>query len=593
MPLQTHPAGRTGWLLTPTALAVLLTLANAAKPVVVDDTAYLSFARHIAQHPADPYGFALFWYEVPYPAMLVLAPPVLPYWLALGINLFGENLVLLKLWLFPFLWLLARSLNALLHRFARGVERPALVLILFSPALISTVNFMLDVPSLALGLTAIELFLRARDRNCLGRAAAAGGVAGLAMQTKYTALIVPAVIVWASILHGTSSVMVKMFFRVPAFMPWIHVLRLTVVLPAVALMTSLVLFFGWECYLIERYGMSHFLVHLSGQSQDIPLLAFLQRRAFLISPFFGFFGALGTILALWAGRAVGFPRRLVAIAGIVSLIGVLLIVFLPFTRTNFTLTQLVWRSLGAGAFLTTILGLGVLIVKRVVRQGQTRWRLRWSRETLFLAGWLAIEVAGYYVLTPFPAGRRLIGVTVVSGLILARVVSRVRRAKPERKPPRWAVPAGVAAGILFTALDGYDAWVEKAAAEQAADVIRQHKYTGPVWFVGHWGFQYYAERAGMRHFVGRKDVVKPGEWLVLADYPSPHGFHRPTTGDESLWYRVTPDDADLVALPMVFDDPVSGRTVPTFYGGSEPIIGRVRPRLIMGVYRMKREWAPK
>src|SRR5215210_6930590 len=114
------------FLSSPVVLAVIVSMANAVKPVVVDDTAYLAFARHIAQHPLDPYGFELFWYWVPEPAMEILAPPVVPYWLAAGVALFGEHVVLLKLWLFPFLWLFAWSLRELLRRFARGSERAAL-----------------------------------------------------------------------------------------------------------------------------------------------------------------------------------------------------------------------------------------------------------------------------------------------------------------------------------------------------------------------------------------------------------------------------------------------------------------------------------
>ena len=99
---------RCRWIAGPTALAVIVTLANAIKPVLVDDTAYLAYARQMAAHPLDPYGFTIHWYTVPEPAMDVLAPPVVPYWLALGMRLFGEHILLLKLWLFPFVWIFAR-----------------------------------------------------------------------------------------------------------------------------------------------------------------------------------------------------------------------------------------------------------------------------------------------------------------------------------------------------------------------------------------------------------------------------------------------------------------------------------------------------
>src|SRR5262249_39453441 len=124
---------------TPLFLALVVTLANAAKPVLVDDTAYLTYARHIAENPLDPYGFTIFWYTVPDPAFEVLAPPVVPYWLALGIRLFGEHTAVLKLGLFPFVWLLAWAVRDLLRRFARGADG-LLALVVLSPAILPAVN---------------------------------------------------------------------------------------------------------------------------------------------------------------------------------------------------------------------------------------------------------------------------------------------------------------------------------------------------------------------------------------------------------------------------------------------------------------------
>src|SRR4051794_15092675 len=147
-------------LRSPLALALFVTLANAAKPVTVDDTAYVTYARHVAANPTDPYGFSIFWWAKPEPAMTVLAPPVVPYWLAAGTSLFGESPALLKLWLFPFAYLLAWSLRALLVRFARGTEDFALPLLMLSPAVLPAVNLMLDVPAVALALASVELFAR-------------------------------------------------------------------------------------------------------------------------------------------------------------------------------------------------------------------------------------------------------------------------------------------------------------------------------------------------------------------------------------------------------------------------------------------------
>src|SRR5947209_4569109 len=101
---------------TPLLLLLLtlgFTLLNCLKPLQVDDTAYSYYARHIAEHPLDPYGFEIFWYQSPSSANEVLAPPVLPYWWAAAIRLFGERPFLWKLWLLPFNLLFVFSLNTL------------------------------------------------------------------------------------------------------------------------------------------------------------------------------------------------------------------------------------------------------------------------------------------------------------------------------------------------------------------------------------------------------------------------------------------------------------------------------------------------
>jgi hypothetical protein len=90
--------------------------------------------------------------------MEVLAPPVVPYWLGLGMRLFGDEPALLKLWLLPFVWLFAYSLRALLRRFARGMEGTVLPLMMLSPAVLPMVNLMLDIPAAALGLASLATF---------------------------------------------------------------------------------------------------------------------------------------------------------------------------------------------------------------------------------------------------------------------------------------------------------------------------------------------------------------------------------------------------------------------------------------------------
>src|SRR5262249_43423191 len=142
-------------------LATLYTSLAAIKPIHIDEAANVYYARHIAEHPLDPYNFAMFWYEKPQPANEVLTPPLLVYWESLAVRLFGEQPILWKLWLLPFAFVLVFSLHALLRRFAPGTEMGLTWMTVLSPALLPSLNLMPDIPTLAWSVFAVVIFLRA------------------------------------------------------------------------------------------------------------------------------------------------------------------------------------------------------------------------------------------------------------------------------------------------------------------------------------------------------------------------------------------------------------------------------------------------
>ena len=86
-----------------------------------------------------------------------------------------------------------------------------------------------------------------------------------------------------------------------------------------------------------------------------------------------------------------------------------------------------------------------------------------------------------------------------------------RDRKPPPSAPVWAVIQGFGAywalvgnhhaRELFTlpitraAIDTLDAFPEKHCAERAAALTADRPAESTVWYIGHWGFQYYCERA--------------------------------------------------------------------------------------------------
>jgi Dolichyl-phosphate-mannose-protein mannosyltransferase len=521
------------------ALALLYTLLNAVKPLQVDDTAYYYYAAQLAAHPADPYGFTVFWYQWPQPANTVLAPPVLPYWWSLALRLFGEQPFWWKVWLLPFSLLFVVALASLFRRFARGLERPLLLLTVLSPAFLPSLNLMLDVPALALGLSALAVFLRACDRNALAPALLAGVLAGLAMQTKYTGLLVPlTVLLYAALAR-----------------------RLGLALAAVAV--AGLLFAGWEEYVAHRYGDSHFLYHVRRSDET------LADKALAVGPLLSLFGGVAPAVGLLGLAGLGGRRRGLLAAGALTALGFLAVALVPDSRVGG-----LWYWPGEaifGGLAFAVCAVLAAVVGRLLRRRRIR------PDVLFLVGWLGLEAAGAVALTPFPAVRRVLGIVVVATLLAGRLASRTCRAPEQRRLVHGVTAGGVLLGLLFYAVDLRDAVAQQEAVAAAVAVPRPG---ATVWYVGHWSFQFYAERAGMRPVVPDESRLGPGDWVV-----------GPDERFEQQHIDFDPDRVQLVR-ELTVRDALPLRTVRCYYGGFTPLQHLAGPRVVVRVGRVTADWVP-
>jgi hypothetical protein len=495
-------------------LALLLAGANAMKPLHIDDTAYYAYARQIAAHPLDPYGFSVFWYERWEPAQQVLAPPVLPYWWAAAVKLFGDRPILWKLWLFPFCLMLAWALADLFERFAANLARPLVWMTVLSPVFLPSLNLMLDIPALALGLAALVLFMRALERSSVVGAVVGGLVAGLSMQTKYTGLLLPAVFFVYAVAHSEHG-----WFR--------NLGRWLLASSAAGLV-----FAGWEGFLIWRYPAagSHFLYHLREAGSD-PLWSRLGESLLALP---ALVGSMSAVIGLLGLLALSRRRWLLAIGALWIALSYISIACIGARFTarahlhpwwgaetlnlsgRFPLEAIVFGGLGAAAIAILILVCWHLV--RDVAAGP-KGPFFWQAHPLdwFLIGWFVVEVGGYFALSPFPATRRLMGVVVVATLLAGRLASTVQKRTSIRQLV-WALAAcNIGLGGLYFFVDFGAAQAEQTGAVEAATWIQRQDRAGKVWFTGHWGFQFYAEQAGMRPVVAGQTWLNAGDWLVLPD----------------------------------------------------------------------------
>jgi hypothetical protein len=484
-------------------LALVATLLNAAKPLHIDDYGFHQHAAQIARDPLSPYGFEIIWEHLPRPAVEILGAPVWPYWWALGIRLFGDHPVLWKLWLLPINLLLVWSLHALLHRFVRRFELPLLGMTVLSPALLPGLNLMTDIPALALSLCAVAGFLRAVDRQSRTLATVAGLAAGLAMQTKYTGLVTPAVLLLHAILYRR--------------------LRLGLLACAAA---GLV-FVAWEGLIAVCVGASPFLGQCIWFSALNP--SFGAKIGHLLQALPTLLGGLAPAVMLLGLTALGCSRRVVLGAGAGVGVGYLLLGIVPDSaavllrspHTGKPWLTLPWAVCGTLGIATCVT---LAAVVRRLWQGPRpegwpwlgpRWPAR--RAEWFLLLWLGLELAGYFVLSPFPAARRILAIVVVCTLLAGRLAARTCRGPEQRALLHWVALGGVGLGLGFCGVDWRDAWAQKEAAERAAVQARGRPPGATAWFLGTWGFEFYARRAGLRPLVLGRSRLHRGDRLVVYD----------------------------------------------------------------------------
>ncbi|MCH7707895.1 MAG: glycosyltransferase family 39 protein [Myxococcales bacterium] len=474
----------TAWLL---AVAVLFTLLNAWKPLTIDDAFFYSYARQIAAHPTDPYGFELLGEGRPKPALHVIAPVVHPYWWAAGIAVFGDVPILWKFWMFPFALILTVALHGLFRRIAPGLELPLLWMVAFSPAVLPNFNLMLDVPAMALGLFALERFTRACDSGDWRTALFAGIVAGVAMQTKYTAVTLVAALLAYGWIYGS--------------------LRLA----AVAAAAASAIFVGWECILIAKYGESHFMYALLwGQGSGS-----FHRGFELVVGLVAILGAVAPGIAILASVAMrASPRALgAAIAATVIVFAVIpALPALPIAGLVFSP-----ELSAANAELFLFIPLGIFVVVMVVVLFRELTRDAPTQTGRFLLAWLSIEVMGFALLNPFMATRRTIGICVVLTAAAGAVAAR-RGIGVRDSSLRLAVGFGIALGCFFQMADVSDAVVRRSAAARIAEQLKALDAAPgeTVWVAGRWAYQFYTERLGMRQLVAGESRLASGDWVVVA-----------------------------------------------------------------------------
>jgi hypothetical protein len=444
------------------------------KAVHVDDTAYLEIARWIAAHPLHPMMGAVNWGESAEPIHHVSQPHLLFYLMAAVMKLAPAHVELAM----HVVWV-AMSIATVLvfYGLARAldVRRAAgwTAAFCLGPAFVASQNLMVDVPLVGLWLASFWLLARAEGQRAGARLAGAAAVVGAACLVKYTSLALLPVLGLAIWWRGERR-------------------RLAVLLVPVAMLAA------WSLFNWLDFGGVHLFERPVTTAKAPGLLstvALIAGRAGL------WLIALGAVvpatLAFAPGLARGKAGRVLlaaaaAVAVVTSIVG------------RVALTEPAVQSVLRGLFLAN----GIVAVALAVRATAptraapaTRWLAAWALGAAAFIVLLSLFIAVRHVLVAMPA--------------LVLLVARGRDAEAlSRRAARFGVVSmallGIAVGVSDQVLAGvYARWAPRLAAT----------YCGGVRCVtvGHWGWQWYAARAGFVAYDHDATVLRTGDRVIVPE----------------------------------------------------------------------------
>ena len=475
-----RPLLRESLLVAALTIAPLLLLLDAA--VSIDAPVFVAVARQIIEAPADPFGFRMIWDPTsPDTAVFNRNPPLLSYWLAPWIALFGERETVMHAALLPFPVIAALSFLGLARRLAGQGLAPALLLVATPAFGVLASTLMLDLPVLAFWLLAAWALVRGaenEDPRWLIAAGLAGALAGL---TKYVGFATAPLLVagaWLLCRRRTRSVLCVL---APPLLAWS----------------------AWGSYTYSRYGFVHFL----GSTDVVVGRSFEPRELWnQVASVPVYYGA-ALLFPVWrAAGALARGQRGAGRAVLALLLGTAAVAWVlpagePPRRAAFGVDDAV---LGAFAFTGAFwLWSRFLEPARLAGSAQDRFLLLW------LAGLLVFSsVLNWHV-------------NAADALLAAPPALLLMFRDADLRPSRRAVGLWLALSLplawLLAAADAEQGDVYRVGARRIANEIGAQP--GGRWFVGHWGLQHYLEREGFQSVVppmyGRSDLAT-GDWVATA-----------------------------------------------------------------------------
>ncbi|HBF33058.1 TPA: hypothetical protein DDW35_00705 [Candidatus Sumerlaeota bacterium] len=456
------------------------TVANFNKAYHIDDTAYLEVAQWVTVHPLHPMQGMVNWGNVATPISAINQPPLYSYCLAIWGLMFGLGEI--STHLMQSLFTLAAI--AFFYGLARKTvpQHALLVSALFGlcPPLITGQNIMTDVPMLAFWNAFYFVLLAWSPRSESTRYGVAGLIAGVAILIKYTSLILlPAIL-----LHMFLS-------RNRRQWPWLGI--------PLAIIATWSAFNVWDC------GQIHILNRaVTFEARSTHLLCWLITL-----------GAIAPQAFVFYMKSAQGLRSRAFWTGLIILAFSIVILVLPAYHFN-----LISRTRTVDVLYISFLLNGTILAWMLMRRSIRLLPFQLEKTDLvfrpdaqdinllsLLHYWMWASSLFVLFFAPFMAVRHVLPSIPPLLLILAYNGGLKTRL-------RWRMTTVILTVVLSSCLALSDWNYANAYREGALNVACQVSPKSRIWFVGHWGWQYYAKKAGMLQLTGSRPEAQPGDVLI-------------------------------------------------------------------------------
>ena len=454
------------------------------KAIHTDDALFVWTGEWIQKHPADFFGGEVNWWVSALPMWAAnYNPPLMSYFLAGVASVFGWNEIALHLACLGVAFLTAIGIYSLAQKWC---ERPLLATLvaIFTPAfLVSSSTLMCDVGMLGFWIWALVLWERASD---IGRGpwlfVGAGALAGLAVLTKYSAVVLLPLLPVLSLLRTRKVGWWWLGLAVP-----------------------LILLAGYELVTARMYGKGLFsaaVYYARMHPSGFP-------GGWKVKGIIGLAFAGGSLLPLlFFAPRLWRPRTLLAGGSVI--LGILSGIFwlggdLGLLQENPGLMKH-W-DFAAQVLLLTAGGLHLLLLVAA-----EAWQRR-DRISVMLALWIISGLFFAVVLNWTVNARSFLPIVPAAAILLVRRLGAARENPVTGGGLSWPlIPAAAITLSLIIA----DCQMANSARTAARKIAAEYKPAGhKLWFEGHGAFQYYLEKLDSQPIDIERSLLQPGDVVVV------------------------------------------------------------------------------